>query len=220
MKKITLMLGSAMLLLISCNSSETKGNKTDSTATNISTSEVKTGEAWVPVDSAARMKAMQEYGTTGKMHELLASWDGTWTGESTIWEYEGATPMKSMGTAVNSMILGGHYQSTTHTGDMMGMKFEGRSITGYDNATKQFVSTWIDNWSTGIMNMTGTWNESSKTLNMTGSMPDITRPGKLCTLREVFTVVDENTQKMEMFGPDPNTGKEFKMMEINMKRKK
>jgi hypothetical protein len=39
-------------------------------------------------------------------------------------------------------------------------------------------------------------------------------------MREVFTVIDEKTQHMEMYGPDQKTGKEFKMMEINMTRKK
>lgn len=118
------------------------------------------------------------------------------------------------------MIFGGRYQSTTHKGNMMGMPFEGMSITGYDNATKKFVSTWVDSWSTGIMNMSGDWNAGTKTLTMTGTMPDICRPGKMCSLKEVITVVDDNTQKMEMYGPDNKTGKEFKMMEINMSRKK
>ena len=220
MKKTILSACSAMLVLIACNSSETKENKTDSASTTVSTTESKTDEAWVPVDSATRMKAMMEYGTPGKMHELLASWNGTWVGETTFWEYEGAAPQKSTSTAVNTMIIGGKYQSSKHTGNMMGMPFEGMSITGYDNATKQFVSTWIDNWSTGIMSMSGNWDAAAKTLTMTGTFPDICRPGKMCSMKEVFTVIDDNTQKMEMYGPDSKTGKEFKMMEINMTRKK
>ena len=209
-----------MLLLVACNSSETKENKNDSTSTTVSTMESKTDEAWVPVDSATMMKAMMDYGTPGDMHKMLASWSGTWNGETTIWANEGETPQKSTGAAVNSMIFGGRYQSTTHKGNMMGMPFEGMSITGYDNATKKFVSTWVDSWSTGIMNMSGDWNAGTKTLTMTGTMPDICRPGKMCSLKEVITVVDDNTQKMEMYGPDNKTGKEFKMMEINMSRKK
>lgn len=31
-------------------------------------------------------------------------------------------------------------------------------IMGYDNAKKKFVSTWIDNLGTGIINMPGEWN--------------------------------------------------------------
>lgn len=218
MKHLTIALCASAILFFSCNNN---GEKTTGAPKTDSTSEVKkTEEAWVPVDSATMMKAMMDYGTPGKMHQLLASWNGTWTGETTMWDYEGATPHKSTGTEVNTMIMGGKYQSSKHTGDMMGMPFEGMSITAYDNATKQFVATWIDTWSTGIMTMSGNWDEASKTLTLTGKNPDICRPGKECTMKEVFKVVDENTHKMEMYGPDPKTGKEFKVMEINMTRKK
>ena len=163
---------------------------------------------------------MMDYGTPGKMHALLASWNGTWNGDMTMWWYEGGAPEKATGTAVNSMILGGRYQSSKHTSNMMGMPFEGMSTTAYDNATKQFVSTWIDNMGTGIMMMTGPWDEATKTLTLTGTMPDLCRPGKQCTLREVFKIIDDNTQHMEMYGPDAKTGKEFKTMEIHLTRKK
>ena len=217
MKRITLILCSATMLLFACNNSgdDTK-NKKDSTAST----EVKKEEAWVPVDSATMMKAMMDYGTPGKMHEMMASWNGTWNADMTVWEYEGAAPQKYTSTVVNTMMVGGRYQSSKHTGIMMGMPFEGLSTTGYDNAAKQFVSSWVDNWGTGIMMMKGPWNESAKTLTLSGSMSDICRPGKECSMREVFTIIDANTQKMEMYGPDPKTGKEMKMMDINLTRKK
>lgn len=216
MKRIILTACSTILLLTACNNE----SKTDAAAAGETAPETKKEEAWVPVDSATMMKAMMDYGTPGKMHEMMASWNGAWNGETTMWEHEGATPQKSAGTAVNTMILGGRYQSTKHSGNMMGMPFEGMSTMGYDNATKQFVSTWVDSWSTGIMTMSGPWDESAKTLTLTGTMPDICRPGKECSMKEIFTIIDDNTQHMVMYGPDPNTGKEFKMMEINLTRKK
>lgn len=222
MKQKILALCSAAFLFVACNNEKKADEKTASETATESTAktEEKKEEPWVPIDSATMMKNMMEYGTPGPMHTMMASWNGTWTGETTMWEYEGATPQKSTGTAVNTMIMGGKYQSSKHSGSAMGMPFEGMSIMAYDNATKQFTSTWIDTWSTGIMNMSGPWDESSKTLTLTGKMPDINRPGKECSLREVFKVIDNNTQHMEMYGPDPKTGKEFKMMEIKMTRKK
>jgi len=219
MKKTLLTACTAMLLLAACNNTETKDNKSDSTGTT-TTTEVKTEETWVPVDSATMMKAMMDYATTGDMHKMMASWDGTWNGDMTMWQNEGAPPSKMVGTAVNTMILGGRYQSSKHTGNMMGMPFEGMSLMGYDNALKKFVSSWVDNFGTGIMMMSGPWDAATKTLTLTGSMPDICRPGKMCTMKEVFTIIDDNTQHMEMYGPDSKTGKEFKMMEIHMTRKK
>ncbi|HEX2683325.1 MAG TPA: DUF1579 family protein [Ferruginibacter sp.] len=72
----------------------------------------------------------------------------------------------------------------------------------------------------GIMMMTVDWDPTAKKLTMNGTVPDICRPGKMCSMREVLTLVDDNTQQMEIYGPDPKTGKEFKMMEIKMTRKK
>ncbi len=103
---------------------------------------------------------------------------------------------------------------------MMGMAFEGMSLMAYDNAIKKFTSSWIDTWSTGIMNMSGSWDEATKSITLSGTMPDICRPGKECTMREVYKVADDNTHIMEMYGPDPKTGKEMKMMEIKFTRKK
>ncbi len=221
MKKTILTASSAILLLIACNSSETKENKADSaTTTSAATTEVKKDEAWVPIDTATQMKAMMDYATPGDMHKMMASWNGTWTGDISMWMENGGPAMKSTGTAVNTMILGGRYQSSKHTSNMMGMPFEGISMMGYDNALKKFVSSWTDNMGTGIMMMSGPWDAATKTLTLSGTMPDICRPGKECTMREVFTVVDDNTQHMEMYGPDPKTGKEYKVMEIKLTRKK
>jgi hypothetical protein len=37
-------------------------------------------------------------------------------------------------------------------------------------------------------------------------------------LREIFKVIDDKNQLMEMYGPGPD-GKEYKMMEIKLTRK-
>lgn len=222
MKQKLIAFVAAAIFFAACNN-EKKGeeSKNDATTSSTTTTEdMSKDEPWVPVDSATMMAKMMEYGTPGPMHALMASWNGTWTGETTMWDYEGATPSKSTGTAVNTMIMDGKYQSTKHSGSMMGMPFEGQSIMAFDNATKKFTSTWIDTWSTGIMTMTGSWDDASKTLSLSGKTPDICRPGKECTLREVFKVIDDNTQLMEMYGPDPKTGKEMKMMEMKITRKK
>jgi len=189
---------------------KTSSDATDSTA----------NEEWKPVDSATATKAWMDYATPGEMQKMLAKSDGNWVGETTMWMEKGSQPMMSKSEATNKMVFDGRYQMSTHKGDMMGMPFEGISIVGYDNSKKKFVSSWIDNMGTGIMNMEGVWNASTKSIEFKGKMTDPSRPGKDCNVREVFTFVDDNTQKMEMFGPDHKTGKEFKTMEINYTRVK
>ena len=108
--------------------------------------------------------------TPGSSHQLLAKAEGEWTGEMTMWMAPDAPPMKSTVTNTNKMIMGGRYQVSTHKGDFMGQPFEGISTTGYDNAKKVFISNWVDNMGTGMMNMEGTWDEATKTMSMKGKI--------------------------------------------------
>lgn len=163
----------------------------------------------------AMMKAWQAYMTPGDVHKMIAKSDGTWNSDVTVWMTPGAPPEKSKSVCENKMILGGRYQESTHKGTMMGMPFEGMNLLGYDNAKKIFTSTWIDNMGTGTMVMEGTWDPATKTINFKGKSVDPTT-GKDMDIREVFTLVDDNNQVMEMYCT--NDGKEMKTMEIKFSR--
>ena len=126
----------------------------------------------VSAQSEAEMKAWMEYMTPGDFHKEMAKWDGEWNEDITMWMAPGAPPTKSTASCVNKMILGGRYQSSTHSGSFNGMPFEGMSTTGYDNAKKIFISTWMDNMGTGIMVMEGKWDEKTKTLHLKGKQTD------------------------------------------------
>lgn len=169
-------------------------------------------------DEEAMMKAWMMYMTPGDAHKMLAADNGTWKQESTMWMGPDAPPQKSSMTATNQMIMGGRYQESVSKGTVNGMPFEGRSVVGYNNASKTFQSTWIDNMGTGVMYMESSpWDGKSKVIEFKGSMMD-PMTGKETKVRELFTMVDDNTRKMEMF--DSHDGKEFKSMEIMMTREK
>lgn len=167
-------------------------------------------------DQQAMQKAWTDYMTPGNVHQMLAKGDGEWQAETTFWMVPGAPPTKSTAKATNKMILGGRYQETKYSGNMMGMPFEGIGVTGYDNAKKVFVSTWQDNMGTGIMYMEGKWDDASKSINFSGKVVD-PMTGKDMNVREVFKFVDDNTQVMEMFMTQD--GKEFKSMEMKLTKK-
>jgi hypothetical protein len=154
--------------------------------------------------------------TPGDVHKMIASSDGTWNEEVTMWMTPGAPPSKSTATTENKMIPGGRYQQSTTTGSFNGMPFEGQNLLAYDNAKKVFLSTWIDNMGTGMMEMQGTWDNASKTINFTGTAVD-PMTGKDMNIRETFTLVDNNTQMMDMYATQD--GKEYKTMEIKFTRK-
>jgi len=192
----------------------------DSVKGNVSGDESRPKEKdWIPVDSAASMKAMMEAGIPGEPHKMLAQSTGTWNADVTHWMSEAAPPEKATGTATLAMIYGGRYQQSKFSGDMMGMPFEGSGILGYDNTEKKYFSTWIDNMSTGMMTMWGTWDDASKSITFTGTMKNPAN-GLDCDLKEIYKTVDDNTHVMEMYGPEMKTGKEYKMMEIKYTRKK
>jgi hypothetical protein len=129
----------------------------------------------------------------------------------------GMPPEKVVGKSVNKTILNGLFQQSTYTCTMMGMPFEGRGTLAYDNHKKLFVSSWIDNMGSGMMNSTGTWDDATKTITLTGKMMDAgTKQEK--DFRETLKIVDDKTQLMEMFQPGAD-GKEMKWMEIKYTRK-
>lgn len=218
MKPLTLLFCAA-ITLGACNNE----SKTDETTTapkdTMATANTPPPPAPMP-DSATRAQNWMKYSTPGDVHKMMASWSGTWEGDVSMWMAPGTTPMTSKSKTVNKMILGGRYQQSNHTGDMMGMPFEGQSIMGYDNDKKEFTSTWLDNVGTGTMISKGTWDAATKTISLTGKMVNPEAgDGREQNFREVFKVIDDNTQIMEMYC-DGMDGKEFKTMEIKYTRKK
>ena len=207
----------AAAFLFACNSQDQAADEPK--VASATSKEKTTSEAWVPVDSATAEKAWMEYMTPGESHKMLAKADGQWTGEMKMWFAPNTPAATSTTTGTNKMIMGGRYQVSTYKGDFMGMPFEGISTTGYDNAKKVFINTWMDNMGTGIMNMEGTWDEATKSINFKGKMI-CPANGKECDVRETYKIVDDNTHVMEMYGPDMQTGKEYKNMEIKFTRKK
>lgn len=220
MKHFTLTICAAAVFLFSCNNNgeKTDAAKKDSAATTMTEKTVKEVVPPPMPDSATMMKNWQAYSTPGDIHKMMASWDGAWASDITMWEKPGAPPSKSTGTTVNKMILGGRYQESVNTGTMMGMPFEGHGLLAYDNAKKVFENTWVDNMGSGIMKMSGAWDAASKSVMFTGKAMD---PGSMVErdYKETFKVIDDNTQTLEMYSPGPD-GKDFKMMEIKFTRKK
>ncbi len=177
--------------------------------------EMKLPDGWTEADMQACMIA----GAPGKMHEHLAKNVGVWQGKNTMWMAPGAEPMKSESTSTFTSIMDGRYVKCETAGEMPGMgPYNGMGIYGFDNVSKKFVSNWVDNHSTGIMNGVGELSDDGKTMtwNFTFNCP-ITR--KPAVLREVETITGPDTKTLEMFSADPKSGKEFKMMVIEFTKK-
>jgi hypothetical protein len=135
-----------------------------------------------------------------------------------MWMAPGQPPMESSGTMHAETILGGRYVQSTWKGSVMGQPFEGLATEGFDNVSKQYVSSWVDNMATGIMYATGTCENGGKKCTTTSTSSDPMTGGQ-ATTKSVVIWIDDNSFRNEMYMKDPGSGQEFKMMEIVAKRK-
>lgn len=216
MKKIILAVSVLSLCFASCKNETKEAMETENEMVTDTIVKTESETPEVVMDSVAMEKAWEAYMTPGEPHKMMAAEEGKWNNEMTFWMGAGGEPTKATSTAEIKMILGGRYQETNYKGNMMGMPFEGRATTAFDNNTKEFVATWIDNMGTGMMVTRGTYDDATKSTTSTGTMVD-PMTGKERKIREIYTIVDDNTRKMEMF-ETLEGGEEYKSMEFVMKR--
>lgn len=164
-------------------------------------------------EEAEMMAKWQAAMTPGPEHAKLNPMAGTFTSNVKMWMAPDAPPTESTGTTESRWILGNRFLQQTHHGSMMGEPFEGHGITGYDNVQKKYVGTWIDSMGTGIMTSTGTAGADGKTLSFTAEMWD-PMTGKVSKARELVTIDSNDKHRFEMWGTDPQTKKEYKVLEI------
>jgi hypothetical protein len=169
------------------------------------------------MDTQTRMEVCKALGTPGAPHKMLAGLAGRWDTKSKLWTEPSKPPMESTGTCEQKMLLGGRFLQQEFTGEMMGSPFTGIGVTGYDNHTKKYVSTWMDSMGTAILYFEGTAGADGKTITQENHYDDPVK-GPM-TWRSVTRIVDDNTHLFEMYGTD-KSGKEEKMMEITYTRKR
>lgn len=164
------------------------------------------------------MQAMMAAAMPGEMHKRLQEDVGTWTCKTKSWMGPNTEAIGSSGTSEVTPLMDGRFVKWDMKGEMPGMgPYNGLAIYGFDNVSQKFSGVWLDNFATGMVKGTGELSEDGKTLTWKyeGYCPLTKKP---IVLRQLETKVDANTKKLEMFGPDPKTGKEFKMMELTLTR--
>lgn len=162
------------------------------------------------------MKKWMDYMTPGKEHKEFASMDGDWTFTGKMWMDPAAEPQTYTGEAKCEMLLGGRYSQMTVKSKMMGMDFTGIGINAYDNGKKVYISTWIDNFGTGMMYMEGKFDEATKTIVYYGKMYD-PMADKDVDCKQTVKMSTDKTYEMAMYYIE--NGKEFKTMEITYTKK-
>jgi hypothetical protein len=106
----------------------------------------------------------------GPEHQQIAKTVGTWDVDCSFWKGSNEAPIQSKGEIVYVPLFDGRFTQGTFTGMMMGQKFIGHSLMGYNRASKQYLSTWYDNMGTGITSLTGSSADNGKTITYSGEM--------------------------------------------------
>jgi len=116
------------------------------------------------------MDAMMKQAQPGPEHAMLAKYIGEWTTSSKFTGGGQPDQPPVSGTAKITSDIGGRFFNLEETGSMMGMPFQARHYTGYNNATKRYEAAWSYTHSTAMMTMTGTSTDGGKTINWTAAV--------------------------------------------------
>lgn len=175
-----------------------------------------------PEDMKKMMEAWAATAMPGKEHATLTANVGVWDGKCTMHDPMSGKTTESVCVTTTTSMLGGRFTRSETQGKMdMGMgpaDFEGFGLTGYNNVSKKYESTWCDNFGTLILNFTGDRSADGKVLTLTTHFKD-PMSGQDSWMREVETVTGPNTMTLEMYGPSMDGKGEMKMMEIAYTRR-
>ena len=141
---------------------------------------------------------------------------GTYDVAMKSWQDAAAPPMESTGVATRTLMFGGRIMIEDFESDFMGMPFTGRGMTGYDNVSGKYWSTWMDSMSTGLMMSEGTC-DGKGACTFTGSYNDPIANGPKA-IRMVSRWTSPTTQVAEMHTAGKD-GKEMVMMEMTYTKK-
>ena len=165
------------------------------------------------------IKAMEAYGKVGPQHEFLKKLEGNFDSRSKATLDPAAAPKESTGKVESKLIFGGLFvkEDVNGTCPITGKKFHGVCYTGFDNAKKKYVSTWIDSLGSGIHYSEGVADPSGKSLELRGTCVD-PLTGKDKNVREVRRILDDKQQILEMYEQGAD-GREVKCFEVDLIKK-
>ena len=153
--------------------------------------------------------------TPGPGHARLEPLVGTWKATTTLTMAPGAPSESSEGTSEHRWVLGGRFVEQLYRGSAMGMPFEGLGYTGYDNASKRYIGTWMDSCGTGVMTSTGSGRPSDQLIRLDAVSGGCT--GEPQHFDAILKIADRDHHSFEMWTKAPN-GKRFRTMIVEYVR--
>jgi hypothetical protein len=165
----------------------------------------------------AMMEAWQRAATPAEGHKRLEPLIGTFDAKVRSTVDPSRPPEDSVGTSINSWVLGGRYVEQEFDGEFMGEPYRGIGYTGYDNVQKKYVSLWMDTAGTGMMFLTSAPDKSGKTISGSARIWDPLSEKPL-PVESKIVITDNDHHSFELWAKAPN-GKMIKLMDIQYTRK-
>lgn len=168
-----------------------------------------------PMDPEAMMAAWQKAMTPAEGHRRLEPLVGSFAARTTMWMTPDAPPDVHEGTSEHRWALGGRYVEQIYNGIHMGMPFEGRGFTGYDNNQQKYVATWMDTYSTGMMNSLGSGKATDAEIPTDAEVVDPS--GQRVRFQCLLRIQDHDHHSFEMWTKGPG-GRRHRTMLVEYTR--
>jgi hypothetical protein len=167
------------------------------------------------MDQEAMMAAWQKVMNPGAPHQRLEPIVGSWRVKTTMTMTPNAPPDVSEGVSEHRWVLGGRFVEQVFRGTIGGAPFEGLGYTGYDNATRKYIGTWMDTFGTGLMTSVSVGKPSDTGIDFESDGFD--PAGKPMKMWSKARVQDPDHHTYEMWAKGPN-GRKFRTMLIEYTR--
>lgn len=167
-------------------------------------------------NSGQNLDAWREHNRPGAQHlKLSSAMSGVWQTTTTYRTEPTGTPVVSTGTAQVSPTLNGRFILQEVVGKMGDQEFRGMGFFGFNNATKQFESFWVDNESTGMLSCTGK-EQADGSIVWTGAYADpITGQNK--SSKSITRFPGKDNWVFEMYDTTSD-GREFLSLKVEYNR--
>jgi len=154
-------------------------------------------------------------GSVGQQHQRLARLAGQWNVEQSLWLKPAEPPQVDAGIATFTMVLGGrHLQQDLQVHSKT--PFHGIGYTGFDNATGQYYTSWMDINFTGLLVLHGDYDQGSDTYTFSGTMMEPGATGAGTPVRQVMHVLGDDHFVVDYF--ETHHGKEARVVRIDYTR--
>jgi hypothetical protein len=165
--------------------------------------ETHSGGPQTDAEKQEMMKKAEAAGRPGAGHKAIEHFAGNWRCEVKCWMDPNGQPQQSQATAKTAWIMGGRFLQEDFQGDMMGRKFNGRMIVGYNNLKQVYQSVWFDDMNTALFTTEGKGDSKGITLEGKGTCPATGRID--IPMKAVYRVISPDKHIFEMFDNDKRT---------------